>query len=328
MDEAFRMPAEWEEHQAIWLARPHDRLEWGAYFQEASAAVEQLAHSLANSGERVQLLIPEADTPRGPNEHALAYGDIWLRDTGPLFVEAGEKQIAVAFAFNGWGGKYDFPGDKQVAQQIANAASVSLVRHSLVAEGGAIEVDGKGTLITTRQCLLNKNRNPQLDQQQVEQALAAAIGAKHVIWLEQGLCADHTDGHVDNLARFVAPGRVVCATPVRGTANHDVHHDIYSTLQRARDATGEPLEVVGIPSPEPVHGPEGPMPASYCNFLIANESVVVPVFEVPSDDDALAIVADLFPSRNVVALEARALLTGGGTVHCISQQQPKHPENK
>ncbi len=318
------MPAEWEPHKAVWLAMPHEEEEWGDYFDAAKRSVRQLADALVGS-ESVQLLVREVveGLDRNITQHRADYGDIWLRDTGPVFVWRGQRLEAVDFLFNGWGGKYVFEHDAQVATGIAALAGVSARSNSLIAEGGALDSNGNGTILSTRQCLLNRNRNPGLTEACVEAALAEALGCRKVIWLDRGLVGDHTDGHVDTLARFVSETKVLCMTPSdKSDPNAEVLGEIEAALRQARTVDGCALEVHCLPSPGPIVGPSGLMAASYCNFLIANDCVVVPTFGVHSDAEALVAIAEFFPSRRIVPLDAFALLTGGGTVHCISLQQP------
>jgi agmatine deiminase len=248
------------------------------------------------------------------------FGDIWLRDTGPIFDRAGR---AHRFLFNGWGGKYDLPFDDRVGDAVAAVAGAEIVRHPFILEGGAIEMDGEGTLLTTRQCLLNPNRNPGWDEASAEAFLKRALGVTRVLWLDEGLANDHTDGHIDNLARFVAPGRVLCQAPVGADdPNADVLDEIALTLAAMSDAQGRKLEVIRIPSPGVVRGEDGDsIPASHMNFLIGNEAVVVPIYS-DMGDDALKALAPLFPDRRIVGLSSTAILTGGGSFHCITQQEP------
>ena len=231
----------------------------------------------------------------------------------------------MCFAFNGWGGKYDLPHDDEVAAQIAEASGADLVRHDFILEGGAVDHDGFGTVLTTGQCLLNANRNPGWDDAKAEAALAGALGARKVIWLGDGLQNDHTDGHVDNLARFVAPG--VVAVPVawgRGDPNTEAYDDAARRLAHQTDARGEPIKVVRIPSPGWVEGEpgEGPIPASHMNFLVANQAVIVPIYEQRPGELAIQALEQIFPDRKVIGLPSIAILTGGGSFHCITQQEP------
>ncbi len=327
----IRVPAEWERHDAVWLAMPHDEEEWGSHFAGAERSVQELVRTILEDpgAERVEVLVAALrDQPvhGKAREHLCEFGDIWLRDTGPIFVHQDGKLAATAFHFNGWGEKYLFDHDAEVAELIAELSSTPLRRHPCTLEGGAVDGNGAGTFLTTRECLLHANRNPSLDQEAMEQILASTLGARHVIWLERGLLGDHTDGHVDNIARFVAEDRVVHMAPGDpNDPNAAVLQEVTAVLHQARCAGGQALECVSLPSPGAVMGPSGLMAASYCNFLIANHSVIVPTFNRPSDRVALAIFADLFPERRIVGLDACNLLTGGGTVHCISQQQPSAP---
>jgi agmatine deiminase len=320
---------EWAEHKAIWTAWPSAAELWGEDIEPARAEVAAMVRALADggAGDRMKVLAQgrEAEaTARlalGANAEIIpaAFGDIWLRDTGPVF----SRGVARAFRFNGWGGKYVLPHDEGVAEQIARAAGVVLSRHEFVLEGGAIEMDGEGTLLTTRQCLLNPNRNPHWTEAAAEVELKRALGVEKVLWLDEGLMNDHTDGHIDNLARFVAPGRVVCQAPRgKNDPNADVLEEIALSLKAMSDARGRKLDVVLVPSPGLLlDEDDDAIPASHMNFMIGNTVVVVPIYS-DSGDDARAALAPLFPGRNVVGLSSHAILTGGGSFHCITQQEP------
>jgi len=255
-------------------------------------------------------------------------GDIWLRDTAPIFVKDEQGALrAACFGFNGWGRKYLLPGDDRVAGRVAARSGLPRTDHAWVLEGGSVEVDGEGTLLTTRQCLLNPNRNPGLDTAEIEAALADGLGAEKVLWLDEGLINDHTDGHIDTLARFAAPGVVVCMEARDGAdPNAAVLDRLATDLATMTDARGRTLQVVRIPSPGLVLDGEGEvMPASYVNFYIGNRSVVVPTYGTAYDEAAVDALAPLFPGRRVVGRSARAILSGGGAFHCITQQQPEVP---
>jgi agmatine deiminase len=329
------VPAEWAPHRAMWLGFPSHAELWEDDLTAAQAEVAALARALAGLGaERVRLLTgsPEGEAAArrllngeaGVEITPGTFGDIWLRDTGPVFVRDRERPEARSFRFNGWGGKYVLEGDDTVAHQIAEAAGVPLVAHDIVLEGGAIDHDGAGTFLTTRQCLLNPNRNPGWTEAAAESELGEVLGARRVLWLGDGLANDHTDGHVDNLARFVAPG--VVAVPVawgRGDPNAAAYDAAARDLAGLADAEGRPLKVVRIPSPgwvEAVDG--GAAPASHMNFLIANRAVVMPIYEQRPAELALQALESLFPDRKVIGLPSRAILTGGGSFHCITQQEP------
>ncbi|MGH6966304.1 MAG: agmatine deiminase family protein [Phenylobacterium sp.] len=329
---SFTVPAEWAPHRAMWLGFPSHAELWEDDLPAAQAEVAALARALAGpGGERVRLL---TGSPQGEADAGLllgdvagieivpgAFGDIWLRDTGPIFTSDGRTQ---GFRFNGWGGKYDLPFDDTVAEQIAAAAGVGLARNDFILEGGAVDHDGEGTVLTTGQCLLNPNRNPGWTREAAEAALAQALGAKKVLWLGDGLMNDHTDGHVDNLARFVAPG--VVAVPVawgKGDPNAKAYDDAAHLLHGMTDAAGRKIQVMRIPSPGWIDGPEGDcVPASHMNFLIANTAVIVPIYEPKAGAFAVQALEHLFPGRTVIGLKSKAILTGGGSFHCISQQEP------
>ena len=248
------------------------------------------------------------------------FGDIWLRDTGPIFF----RDRAAGFRFNGWGGKYVLEGDETVADQLAVHAGVPLTSHAFILEGGALDHDGAGTVLTTRQCLLNPNRNADWDQARAEAALRTALGARRVLWLGEGLANDHTDGHVDNLARFVAPGVVACPVAYgRGDVNAAAYDAAAADLAAMTDPEGRPLQVVRIPSPGLIEDEDGrAIPASHMNFIIANGAVIMPDYGTASAPQAAAALAPHFPGREMIRLPSSAILTGGGSFHCITQQEP------
>jgi len=331
------VPAEWAPHRAMWLGFPSHAELWEDDLAPAQAEVAALARALAGpGGERVRLMTatPEAeaearrllDGVSGVEIVPGHFGDIWLRDTGPIFARGDDGPVAHGFRFNGWGGKYRLAHDDEVARQIAQASGVRQQAHDFILEGGALDHDGEGTVLTTGQCLLNRNRNVIWDQLSAEIALGRSLGAKKVIWLGEGLQNDHTDGHVDNLARFVAPGVVTC--PVawgRNDPNAKAYDDAARRLAEATDAAGRPLQVVRIPSPgwiDSVSGDKGPAPASHMNFLIANQAVIVPTYADQPGRLAVEALQHLFPDRTVMGLPSVAILTGGGSFHCITQQEP------
>lgn len=324
------IPPEWAPHKAIWTAWPSAADLWGEDLEPARMEVAAMIRALhdGGKGDRVRVLAhgreaeASAKLAVGMSAEIVpgGFGDIWFRDTGPIFTRDGD---AVGFRFNGWGGKYQLPHDGEVADQVARAAGVALKRHDFILEGGAIEMDGEGALLTTRQCLLNPNRNEGWNEREAEDNLRRALGVEKVLWLDEGLANDHTDGHIDNLARFVAPGRVVCQSAWgKGDPNADVLEEIALSLAAMTDARGRKLEVVRIPSPGLVVDEDGDaVPASHMNFLIGNSTVVVPIYS-GSGDDAVNALAPLFPRRKVVGLSSHAILTGGGSFHCITQQEP------
>jgi agmatine deiminase len=320
----------------MWVGFPSHPELWKDDLAAARDEVAALIRALAGAGgERVRVLVSGGEA-RAAAEARLdgvagvelvdgRFGDIWLRDTGPIYLDV-RPRSARAFRFNGWGGKYVLAHDDEVAEQLAAASGVALERHDFILEGGALDHDGAGTLLTTRQCLLNANRNPGWDEAAATAALERALGARRVLWLDDGLLNDHTDGHVDNLARFVAPAVVVCQ---RASGDDDPNAELYRATQRAlasmHDAAGRPLEVIEIPSPGCVLDDDGePVPASHMNFIIANRAVIVP--DYGGGEGAARALGRCLPGREVVSLPSRALLSGGGSFHCISQQEPTCPE--
>jgi agmatine deiminase len=338
----YAMPAEWAPHRACWLAWPFDGELWEDGLLPAQQAWLDLAAGIADVAtpegarreEALEVLVPTAHleacraalASRGLHArlHELPYGDIWMRDTAPLFLTGEAGVLAASFTFNGWGGRYLLAADPEVSQAVAGWSGHPTLRSELVLEGGSVEVDGEGTCLTTRQCLLNPNRNPGLDQATIEAALREWLGVDRVIWLGDGLLNDHTDGHIDTVARFVAPGVVIAMHPAGpDDPNREALEQLLTDLRAATDARGRPLEVVTVPSPGAVLDEDGELlAASYVNFYIANGTVCVPVYDLPADEVVLSTLQSLFPTRRIVPVPARTILTGGGAMHCITQQEP------
>lgn len=326
------MPAEWTPHDAVWTAWPHDADEWPDGLEAPQRALMAMVAAIGDGGrgERVELLVRDAADEAAARELLGAaasnvrfrhgkYGDVWLRDTGPIFVARPGELGAARFSFDGWGGKYLMDDDPAVAARVLAWAGVRGAAFDFVLEGGAIEVDGDGTLLTTRPCLIGGPRNPTLDQGALDARLRWALGVDHVIWLGEGLKNDHTDGHVDTLARFVAPGVIAC---MAAAGADDPNRDALDAIGAALVAAG--LDVVRVPSPGAVVDAAGALlPASYMNFYIANTVVVVPTYEAASDDAAVAAIAALFPTRRTIGLPCKPVVVGGGGFHCCTQQQPR-----
>ena len=313
---------EWALHKAVWIGFPSHPDLWQDDLEQARSEVVAFAAAVHADGKGERVLLVAADEEAAAEARRLApfaevvvelFGDIWLRDTAPII---GPDGVAHDFDFNGWGGKYDLPGDDDIGQRLAADRGKPLKRHDWVLEGGAIDGDGTGLVVTTEQCLLNQNRNPDLSRGGIEARLQADLGFDRVLWLGDGLLNDHTDGHVDNLARFVGEGRL--ALPIGG--ENDPNWQVYQqAMQRAR-AFG--VEVVPVPSPGRILRDGEIVPASYMNFYVGNAAVIVPVYGASNDDAAVQAIQAIFPDRQVIGLRADAILTGGGSFHCISQQIP------
>ena len=324
----MRQPAEWSLHDCVWIGFPSHPELWAEDLAAAQAEVVAFAKAVCSNGrgEPVHLVAANGEAARA----AIAsvgksimvethpFGDIWLRDTGPIIVLDGGKRRAVDFRFNGWGGKYDLPGDDEIGRILAHSLGFPVRTAKWVFEGGALDVDGAGLGVTTEQCLLNPNRNPGLSREAIEAKLSERLGVSRLLWLGDGLLNDHTDGHVDNLARFVGENRLaIPEADGTGDPNETVYRD---AADRAR-AFG--AEVVPLPSPGRVERDGEIIPASYMNFYIGNATVVVPQYGAANDAAAVSAIGELFPGRNAVGLRADHILTGGGSFHCISQQVPR-----
>lgn len=332
--EQISVPSEWAPQKAIWTAWPADPDQWDDDLATPRGEVAALVRALSPSN-RVQLLVAGAEAEASARA-ALGntaeivparYGDIWLRDTGPIFARAQGRAVALRFRTNGWGGKFDLPDDTTVGDEMAQISGTPVRKFDFVLEGGAVEQNGNCTILATRQTLLNANRNGWTEAQ-AEAALREALGARKIIWIDQGLLNDHTDGHIDTLARFVGPGRVVCQSPAGDDdPNAEVLNAIARQLEAATDASGRKLEIIRIPSPGRVLDQQGEIaPASHVNFVIANGVVVMPIYGTPSGGHAVQALQKSFPDRKVVGLPSRGVLgsglAGGGSFHCITREEP------
>ena len=320
-------PPEWHPQEFLWIGFPHDADEWRGVLGRAQEQIAAFASAVAESGQAVRLLVRDAANEARARElvgpgitfERRVYGDVWLRDTGPLVVtDASGHRAARRFEFNGWGGKYPMAGDETIGAELARDAGLAVTTADWILEGGAIDADGTGLVVTTEQCLLNPNRNPALSRAEIEARLARDLGLTRVLWLGDGLINDHTDGHVDNLARFVAPGRL--ALPM-ATGADDPNAAIFADAAVRARAFG--VKVVEVPSPGRVEWDGVIQPASYMNFVITSKLVVVPTFGTPHDEAGVAAIARQFPDHTTVGLMADAVLAGGGGFHCASQQMPQ-----
>jgi agmatine deiminase len=322
-----RQPAEWAPHEWVWIGFPSHADLWEDALASAREEVAAFARAVWADGAGEEVRLVAADPVSTRSAAALApfatviqepFGDIWLRDTGPIVIadRAGQRQ-ARNFLFNGWGGKYELEGDDTIGLRLAEGAAMEPVRRDWILEGGALDIDGTGLAVTTEQCLLNPNRNPGLTKADVEARLRDDLGIERLLWLGEGLLNDHTDGHLDNLARFVGEGRL--AIPI-AAGEDDPNGAVYADARARAEAFG--LEVVPLPSPGLVLREDEIIPASYMNFYIGNATVVVPLYGAPNDAAVVEAMGTLFPGRRAVGLRADHILTGGGSFHCISQQMP------
>ena len=321
-----RQPPEWAPHRFVWIGFPSHAELWEDDLAGARDEVAAFAAAVHAGGRGEEVRLVAADPESAAAARRLApfgtiveapFGDIWLRDTGPIMLKDGDGLSAATFRFNGWGGKYELPGDEDLGARLAAGLDVSADAHDWVLEGGAIDVDGTGLCVTTEQCLLNPNRNPGLGRDPIAARLRSDLGIERLLWLGEGLKGDHTDGHVDNLARFVAEGKLAIPVP---SASEDPNHQAYADARYRAEAFG--LAVAPIPSPGRIERDGALAAASYMNFYIGNAAVVIPVHGAANDEAAVALIGALFPGRAAIGLPTRHILTGGGSFHCISQQVP------
>lgn len=323
----IRMPAEWAPHEGVWIGFPSDPDAWGEPLAAAQKQIAAFANAVhdGGSGERVHLIakgatatgIARALVDDGVVIEDRLIGDVWLRDTGCIIVGSGADRIARDFGFNGWGNRFRYEGDQTIGAELARAAGLTISTCDWILEGGSIDVDGAGLAVTTADCLLNPNRNHALDQKAIEERLARDLGIERLLWLGDGLANDHTDGHIDNLARFVGPNHLVI--PEAHDCD-DPNAEVFADARARAEAFG--CRVTPLPSVGRFEQDGEAVPASYMNFYIGNSAVVVPIYGSRHDEDALAALEPLFPGRKIVGVRADAVLTGGGSFHCSSQQLP------
>lgn len=333
----YRWPAEWEPHAATWLSWPHNPATWPGKFDVIPAHYARFVRTVAEF-EPVMLLAGGASVRANAESHVgdtrgvtildIETDDAWIRDHGPTFLTSrieNQPPALVDWQYNSWGGKYP-PWDKDnaVPQQIAAHLNRRRFEPRFVLEGGAIDGNGHGTVLTTESCLLNPSRNPGVSRASAERHLRQFLGIRHVLWLSgQGIAGDDTDGHIDQLARFVSPTTVVAATSEDPTdENYPPLNENVRRLRQMRNQDGRPLRVVPLPVPEPLYFNDQRLPASYCNFYIVNGAVIVPEFDCASDQLGRDVLAEFFPDRAIIGLPALDLIWGLGAFHCLSQQQP------
>ena len=343
----YRMPAEWEPHQSTWLAWPHHRTDWPGKFDSIPWVFADIIRHLGRV-EDVNLIVASAREKQRAREvlnrshvdtgrvkfHVWPTNRIWTRDSGPIFVK-NQKNVALTnWRFNAWAKYPDWTRDNQLPERIGKKLKLEqftpiIERNSkpchVVLEGGSIDVNGQGLMLTTEECLLSKvqQRNPGLTRRELEQVFADYLGVQKVIWLGRGIEGDDTHGHIDDISRFVASDTVLTAVePNRGDANYEPLQENRSRLRAATDLQGRKLQIVELPLPRPVTFRGQRLPASYANFYIANGLVLVPTFNDPNDRRALNILADLFPDREIVGIHCGDFIWGLGAIHCMTQQQP------
>jgi agmatine deiminase len=337
----YHMPAEWELHEATWLSWPHKEASWPGAFEPVPGIFAEMVGHLV-SGELVRINVADDEMAARVGSllaqsgvdltrvcfHLHPTNDAWCRDHGPNYVvrdRAGKRQRAINdWGYNAWGNKYPpYDADDVVPTRIAQETGEPLFLPGIVLEGGSIDVNGAGTLLTTESCLLHPNRNPALDREAIELSLRTYLGVRHILWLGDGIVGDDTDGHIDDLTRFVAADTVV--TVVERDPADENYAPLQENLDRLRlmtDQDGRPLRVVELPMPRPLFYDGQRLPASYANFYIANEKVLVPTYRDPSDREACQLLQALFPTRQVVPIDCTQLIWGLGAIHCVTQQQP------
>ncbi|HET6577657.1 MAG TPA: agmatine deiminase family protein [Gemmatimonadales bacterium] len=338
----YRMPAEWEPHRGTWLSWPHKEASWPGKFGPVPGIFAAMVRALADREEvhinvagpameaSVRALLADAGADTGNVFfHHNPTNDAWCRDHGPIFVQRTRddrrEQAIVDWGFNAWGGKYPpYDLDDVVPLRIGAELGLPVFEPGIVMEGGSVDVNGRGTLITTEACLLHPNRNPRLDRAAIESYLRDYFGVTTILWLGDGIAGDDTDGHVDDITRFVDPGTVV--TAVEQNPRDENYEPLQENLERLRgmaDQDGRPLRVVTLPMPRPLYQDGHRLPASYANFYIANGLVLLPTYDPPRDEEAAATLGSLFPGRAVVGIDCTDLVWGLGAFHCVTQQWPR-----
>jgi agmatine deiminase len=332
------MPAEWEQHEGTWLAWPHNKEHWPGNFEPIPGVYSEMIRVLASS-EKVFICVNDAAAEETARKvlkengvdsdqvifHHIPTNSSWTRDFGPIFVRDPDgNKVITDWIFNSWGGKYPpWDLDDVVPQYVSKIFHLPIIEPGIVLEGGSIDVNGKGTLLTTEQCLLNQNRNPHLNRKQIEDYLGKYLSVTNVLWLKEGIIGDDTDGHIDDIARFVNETTVVCVVEENESdENYEILKRNFADLKSMRDQDGHVLDVIALPMPAPVIYDDTRLPASYANFYIANRVVIVPTFRCKQDEQAVKTLGELFPGREVIGIDCVDLVWGLGTFHCSTQQQP------
>ena len=330
----YRMPAEWKRHEATWLAWPkHPDTFPKGILEDVEDVYVKMVGALAK-GEKVNVLVDDDRTKKRVLSmlrdrknvffHNLRTADVWIRDYGPIFIKSKSNIAAVKWIFNAWGEKWDdLKPDNESGMEVAKLSDCKIFEPGIILEGGSIDCNGLGTCLTTKQCLLNKNRNHQLSKEHIESYLRDYLGFTNVTWLNEGIVGDDTDGHIDDIARFVNENTILCAVEQSaGDENYEILKTNFELLENAKDQDGNSFELMELPMPRKIEIPERRLPASYANFYIGNATVLVPTFKDKNDEKAMSIIAEFFPSREIVGIPSEALVYGYGGIHCVTQQQP------
>ncbi|HWL09026.1 MAG TPA: agmatine deiminase family protein [Planctomicrobium sp.] len=338
----YRMPAEWEPQEAVWLSWPHKEESWPGKFDPVPAVFGEIAREICGSqlvrinvadaqmASQVEVVLRESQVPMSRVRfHLNPTNDAWVRDHGPIYVVRdvnGKRERALTkWGYNAWGDKYPpYDLDNQVPGRIGAEFQEPIFEGGMILEGGSIDVNGAGVLLTTESCLLNPNRNPTLSREEIEERLKRFLGVQKILWLGDGIVGDDTDGHIDDITRFVSERTIVTAT--EEDSSDDNALPLQENLKRLRtltDVSGRPFDIVTIPMPDPVYFEDTRLPASYANFLIINGKVLVPTYRCDKDQIALNILSELFPGRQVVGIDCTDLVWGLGAIHCVTQQQPQ-----
>ncbi len=344
-DLGYYFPAEWEKHDATWLTWPYLDDSFPGRLKEVIPAYIQFIKQISR-GEKVRLIVPEpremdkVKTLLIENNIDLSKieflihptNDVWCRDHGPAFIinsHAQQPKAIVNWQFNAWGGKYPSELDNMVPLKVANYLNLPVFEPGIIMEGGSVDFNGNGTLITTESCLLNPNRNPHLTRSEIEQFLIRYYGVQQVLWLKDGIVGDDTDGHVDDITRFVNAETVITAIETRtGDENFEPLQQNLKLLKSMRLLNGKQLNIIELPMPDAVYYDDRRLPASYANFYICNSAVIVPVFRCKNDNVALKIIEEAFPDRPVYDIDSYDIICGLGSFHCLSQQEPRVEQNK
>lgn len=327
----FVMPPEWAEHKCTWTAWPHDEPLWVGYLEAVRREFTDFLNTLAQY-EHVSLIVADDESLKDAQSrlkgdisfHLIPHNDLWLRDSGPTFITKSGQVAGINWIFNGWGNKYSCTLDNNIPLEIKKINDLPLFSPPVVMEGGSLEVNGKGSLLTTRQCLLSPERNKELSEAQIEDILKDYLGVSKILWIDNGLEGDHTDGHIDTIIRFTDSNTIVAVEcHDKNDANYETTRKNLDVLRTYTDVDGKPFRIVPLPLPVIYRELDGErLPPTYANFYIANNVVIVPLYDDPNDEKALEILKPLFPDRTVIGLSSKNLISGGGSFHCVTQQQP------